>query len=224
MHIERLPAEDRPRERCHRLGAASLSAVELLALVIGGGGARHGALDLAHAVLAHFGFLERLARAHPAELMAVPTVGPARAAALAAAFELGRRARRADGGPAELVEGPEDAHGIFGPLLEDLDQEAVAVLCLGARHQPLHVDIVALGSLNSAAVHPREVYRTAVAVNAAAVVLAHNHPSGDPEPSEDDVRLTRRLQRCGETLGIELLDHLVIGAARWVSLRERRVL
>lgn len=224
MHLDRLPAEDRPRERCHRLGVGSLSAVELLALVIAGGGAGHGALDLARAVLARFGFLDRLSRARPVELMTVPQVGPARAAALAAAFELGRRSRRVAVAGQELVEGPEDAHGIFGPLLEDLDQEAVAVLCLGARHQPLHVGIVAVGSLNSAAVHPREVYRTAVAVNAAAVVLAHNHPSGDPEPSEDDVRLTRRLQRCGETLGIELLDHLVIGGSRWVSLRERRVL
>jgi len=224
MHGNRLPAEDRPRERCHRLGVSSLSAVELLALVIGGGGRRGGSLDVAHAVLGHFGFLEQLARANVAELMVVPSIGVARSAALAAAFELGRRARRGDERPIELVEGPEDAQLIFAPLLEDLDQEAVAVLCLGARHQPLHAGIVAMGSLNSAAVHPREVFRIAVAVNAAALVLAHNHPSGDPEPSEDDVRLTRRLQRCGETLGIELLDHLVIGNARWVSLRERRVL
>jgi DNA repair protein RadC len=198
--------------------------VELLALVIGGGGRGGGSLDLAHAVLGHFGFLGQLARVNAAELMVVPSMGVARSAALAAAFELGRRARRGDDRPIELVEGPEDAQGIFAPLLEDLDQEAVAVLCLGARHQPLHAGIVAMGSLNSAAVHPREVFRIAVAVNAAALVLAHNHPSGDPEPSEDDVRLTRRLQRCGETLGIELLDHLVIGNARWVSLRERRVL
>jgi DNA repair protein RadC len=224
MHIDRLPVGERPRERCHRVGVGSLSAVELLALVIGGGSGRRRALELAHAVLGHFGFLERLSRARPAELMVVPSVGRDQAAALVAAFELGRRARRAEPAVADLVEGPEDAHGILGPLLEDLDQEAVAVLCLGARHHPLHVGVVAVGSLNSAAVQPREVYRTAVVVNAAAVVLAHNHPSGDPEPSEDDVRLTRRLQRCGETLGIELLDHLVIGAGNWVSLRERRVL
>ena len=224
MHLNQLPAEDRPRERCHRLGVSSLSAVELLALVVGGGGRGGGSIDLAHAVLGHFGFLEQLARVNAAELMVVPSMGVARSAALAAAFELGRRARRGDERPVELVEGPEDAHGIFAPLLEELDQEAVAVLCLGARHQPLHAGIVAMGSLNSAAVHPREVFRIAVAVNAAALVLAHNHPSGDPEPSDDDVRLTRRLQRCGETLGIELLDHLVIGNERWVSLRERRVL
>lgn len=222
MQIERLPVEDRPRERLHRLGAGSLSAVELIALVLGGGSRRGGALGLAHGVLGRFGFLEQLARAGPAELMVIPSMGVARSAALCAAFELGRRARRVERPLADLVEGPEDAHGIFAPLLEDLDQEAVAVLCLGARHQPLHVGIVAMGALNSAAVHPREVFRTAVAVNAAALVLAHNHPSGDPEPSEDDVRLTRRLQRCGETLGIELLDHLVIGGRRWVSLRERR--
>jgi len=222
-----MPAEDRPRERCHRLGVHSLSAVELLALVLGGGGRHGGSLEVARAVLAHFSALDRLGRARAAELMVVPSMGVARSSALAAAFELGRRARRQqgqNGSAVELVEGPEDAHAIFASLLEELDQEAVAVLCLGARHQPLHAGIVALGSLNSAAVHPREVFRTAVAVNAAAVVLAHNHPSGDPEPSEDDVRLTRRLQRCGETLGIELLDHLVVASHGWVSLRERRVL
>lgn len=223
MRLNPVPAEDRPRERCHRLGVSALSAVELLALVLGPGGPRGGAPELARAVLGHFGFLGQLARVGPAEIMVVPSVGAARSAALAAAFELGRRARRGDGHLARLVEGPEDAHAIFAPLLENLDQEAVAVLCLGARHQPLHAGIIAVGSLNSAGVHPRDVFRTAVAVNSAAVVLAHNHPSGDPEPSEDDVRLTRRLQRCGETLGIELLDHLVVGDRRWVSLRERRV-
>jgi DNA repair protein RadC len=223
-HLERIPAEDRPRERIHRLGPGSLAAVELLALVLGSGSRGGGALHLAHEVLKQFGLLERLARSSPAALMVVPSIGEARSAALCAAFELGRRARRGEPIPSVLVEGPEDAHAIFAPLLEDLDQEAVAVLCLGARHQPLHVGVVAMGSLNSAAVHPREVFRTAVAVNAAALVLAHNHPSGDPEPSEDDVRLTRRLQRCGETLGIELIDHLVVGDRRWVSLRERRML
>ena len=99
-----------------------------------------------------------------------------------------------------------------------------AALYLGARHHVLQVRLIALGALNAAAVHPREVYRDAVSLGAAALVLGHNHPSGDPEPSEEDVRLTRRLRRCGETLGIELLDHVVLGGGRWVSLREQRLI
>ena len=179
---------------------------------------------MAHALLDAYGGVRELSRARAPELRRQPGVGEARSAALVAAFELGRRARRDRPRAMEPVEGPEDAARLFGPLLEGLTQEAVAVLHLGGRHQVLRAEVVALGSLNSAGVQPREVFRTAVKVGAAAVILAHNHPSGDPEPSEDDLRLTRRLRRCGETLGIELLDHVVIGEGRWVSMRERRIL
>lgn len=192
--------------------------------MLGGGSGGRSALSLAHTLLDGFGGIRELSRAKSAELCLAPGVGAARSAALAAAFELGRRAGRDRPRELETVEGPEDAAGLFAPFLEGLPQEAVAVLHLGGRHQVLRAEVVALGSLNTAAVQPREVFRTAVKVGAAAVVLAHNHPSGDPEPSDDDLRLTRRLRRCGETLGIELLDHLVIGEGRWVSMRERRLL
>lgn len=224
MRMHELPPDERPRERCLRLGVASLSAVELLALVVGGGGQGGSTLALAHTVLQRFGTLQRLAGSTPAELRAVPGLGNARATALTAAFELGRRAQRHLAESLRTVEGPEDVVGMVSPLLEGLRQEAVVALCLGARHQALHVSTVALGTLNAAGVHPREVFRDAIAVGAAAIVLAHNHPSGDPEPSEDDIRLTRRFVRCGETLGIDVLDHLVLGGGRWVSLRERRIL
>ena len=224
MRMQELPPDERPRERCLRLGVASLSAVELLALVAGGGGAGGSTLALAHAVLQKFGSLQQLAHRSPAELRSVTGFGDARATALVAAFELGRRARRDQAELQRAVDGPEDVVSMVSPLLEGLQQEAVVALSLGARHQALHVTTVALGSLNAAGVHPREVFRDAIAVGAAAIVLAHNHPSGDPEPSEDDIRLTRRFVRCGETLGIELLDHLVLGGGRWVSLRERRIL
>lgn len=224
MRMYELPPDERPRERCLRLGVNSLSAVELLALVTGGGGHAGSTLALAHSVLQKFGSLQRLAHCAPAELRSVHGFGDARATALVAAFELGRRAHRSPTGSLRAVDGPEDVVAVVAPLLDGLKQEAVVALCLGARHQALHVATVALGTLNAAAVHPREVFRDAIAVGAAALVLAHNHPSGDPEPSEDDVRLTRRFVRCGETLGIELLDHLVLGGGRWVSLRERRIL
>jgi len=120
-----------------------------------------------------------------------------------------------------LVEGPDDAARLLQEVLGGLGQEGVAVLHLGGRHQVLRVQLVALGGLNAAGIEPREVFRGAIAAGAAAVVLAHNHPSGSPEPSEDDLRLTRRLAACGETLGVRLLDHLVLGDGRYVSLRER---
>jgi DNA repair protein RadC len=224
MRMHELPPDERPRERCHRLGAGSLSAVELVALVLGGGSGRGSTLALARGVLQRFGTLQRLARCEPAVLESLEGIGAARSAALAAAFELGKRSVRPEAADVRTIEGPEQALALLGPLLDGLEQEAVVVLCLGARHQALQATTVALGQINAAGVHPREVFRDAIAVGAVALILAHNHPSGDPEPSEDDVRLTRRLQRCGETLGIEVLDHLVVGAGRWVSLRERRLL
>ncbi len=223
MRMHELPPDERPRERCHRLGAGSLSAVELVALVLGGGSGRGSTLALARGVLQRFGTLQRLARCEPAVLESLDGIGAARSAALAAAFELGKRSVRPEAADVQTIEGPEQALALLGPLLDGLEQEAVVVLCLGARHQALQATTVALGQINAAGVHPREVFRDAIAVGAVALILAHNHPSGDPEPSEDDVRLTRRLQRCGETLGIEVLDHLVVGAGRWVSLRERRL-
>jgi DNA repair protein RadC len=221
MRIAGLPEGERPRERCLRLGAGALSAGELLALLLGGGRPGAGGLALAQALLERFGSLKALARVNANELAAVKGVGAARSTALAAAFELGRRAARAPVAAQECVQGPADAAHILAPLLEELGQEAVAVLCLGARNQVLRMSLVALGGLNAAGVEPREVFRGAIAVGAAALVLAHNHPSGCAEPSEDDVRLTRRLAACGETLGIKLLDHLVLGDGTYTSLRER---
>lgn len=224
MRIDRLPAGERPRERCRRLGPSALSAVELLAVVLGSGGSRGSALELAASLLEEFCDLGSLAEASCGEIAARPGLGPARAVALAAALELGRRAMAGGSPTLSTVSTPEQAVALFRPLLAGRRQEVVAALYLGGRHQALQLQVVAVGELNAAGVHPREVFRPAVGVGAAALVLAHNHPSGDCEPSEDDIRLTRRLARCGETLGIELLDHLVLGGGEHVSLRERGIL
>lgn len=224
MRMHELPAAERPRERCRRLGPAALSAVELLALVLGGGSGHGSTLALAQGVLRRFGSLQRLARCGPAPLEAIEGIGPARATALAAAFELGRRASRLEAPELKTVDDPDQALVLLGPLLEGLEQEAVVVLGLGARNQALHATTVALGRINAAGVLPREVFREAIAAGATGLIMAHNHPSGDPEPSEDDIRLTHRLQRCGQTLGIEVIDHLVVGANDYVSLRQRRLI
>lgn len=221
MRIIGIPEAERPRERCLRLGPTALSASELLALALGGGSARGSALALAMSLLEQFTTLRALSRAHPTELSRIAGIGSAKATALAAAFELGRRAEQSLPPVLTVVNGPEDVARLLRSPLMGLGQEAVAVLHLGARHQALRVQMIALGSLNAASVEPREVFRGAIAVGAQAIVLAHNHPSGSPEPSEEDIRLTRRLAACAQTLGVELLDHLVIGEASYVSLRER---
>jgi DNA repair protein RadC len=195
-----------------------------LALVLARGGSRAGALELARSVLVRFGDLRHLSRAEARALTTVPGIGAARSAALCAAFELGRRVQQQEFESLELIEGPEDAARLLGTVLGGLSQEGVAVLHLGARHQVLRVQLIALGALNAASVEAREVFRGAIAVAAAAIVLGHNHPSGSPEPSSDDLRLTRRIAGCGETLGVNLLDHLVLGEGSYVSLRERGVL
>jgi len=220
MRIGRIPPQERPRERCRRLGVGSLSAVELLALVLGGGSSQESGLALAHRLLERFSSLQTLGHADASEITTLPGVGPARSAAVVAAFELGRRAARRPDGEWRTVSGPEDVVQVLRPFLEGLGQEAVAVLHLGARHQLLRVQVVALGGLNAAAIQPREVFRGAIASGAAAVVVGHNHPSGSPEPSADDVRLTKRLAACGETLGVTLLDHIVLGEGSFSSLRE----
>ncbi len=209
-----------PPDRCLRLGAPALSAVELLALILGEDGGGTG-LGLAQDVLENFVSLKELSRAEPGEIATV--VSRRQSLALVAAFELGRRAG-AEPIALHLVESPEDAAAVLASRLRGLRQEAVVVLHLGARHQVLRVHMVALGGLNSASIEARDVFRGAVANGAAAIVLGHNHPSGCPEPSEDDVRLTQRLVRCGRTLGIEVLDHLVLGDNDYVSLRERSLI
>ena len=210
----------RPRERLREQGPGALSDPELLALVIGSGVAGRSALRVGRVVARH----------HPAELgtwplarwLGIPGVGLARAAALVAAFELGRRAldRPVCRAP---IRGPEDvlAH------VRDLPRarrEHFVVLLLNARHELERRETVSIGSLNASIVHPREVFLPAILHSAASVVLVHNHPSGDPEPSEEDLSITRRLLEVGELVGIGVLDHVIVAARGTVSFRARQLL
>jgi DNA repair protein RadC len=210
----------RPRERLREGRAESLSDAELLALVLGSGVAGRSA--------SRTGRL--LARHHPSELaswplarwLAVAGVGPARACALVAAFELGRRAQERPACRAP-IRGPEDvlAH------VRDLPRarrEHFVVLLLNARHELERRETVSIGSLNASIVHPREVFLPAILHSAASVVLVHNHPSGDPEPSEEDLNITRRLIEVGELVGIGVLDHVIVASRGTVSFRARQLL
>jgi DNA repair protein RadC len=214
------PARPRPREKLRTHGIGSLSDSELLALVLGSGTPGRSALRVARS----------LARRPPGELagwplsrwLRVPGIGPARASALTAAFELGRRALAWDGA-ARAIRGPDDVLAQVRDLAR-ARREHFVVLLLNARHELQGRETISIGSLNASIVHPREVFLPAILHSAASVVLVHNHPSGDPEPSEEDLSITRRLVEVGELVGIEVLDHVVIASRGTVSFRHRKLL
>jgi len=224
LSVKGLPPEDRPRERLLRRGADALSATELLAVLLRTGTATSSASDLAGHLLAAFGSLEALSQAHPVELARHTGIGPTKASAVLAAFELGRRVQAAPSARRPAIRTPADVAALVGPQMRHLDREHFRAVLLNTRHEVLDVTRVAVGGLDSAPIHPREVFKDAIRRSAAAVVLVHNHPSGTPEPSADDLRITTRLQEAGRVVGIEVLDHLIIGDGRFVSLRERGVL
>ncbi len=225
LTIRELPRSERPRERLVDFGASTLSSAELLAILMGSGGAGRTALQIGHSVLAEAGgALRWIARQPVAALTVVPGVGMARAVAIHASLELGRRMAaegRDDGSP---IRSPRDVVAFFGPRMEDLPVEEFHVAVLDSQHR-LERDItVTRGILNSSLVHPREVFREAIAERAAAVILIHNHPSGDPIPSADDRTITEQLVAAGRLLDIPVHDHVIIGRGRYTSFAEAGLL
>jgi DNA repair protein RadC len=223
--IQELPPSERPRERLKHLGASALSTVELLALVLGAGAGRRSALAVGQEVIAAAGgSLRRLAAQPVASLTALCGVGTARAVAIHAALELGRRAAleaRDEGAP---VRSPRDVFALFAPRLEDLPVEEFHVAVLDSQHRLERDVTVTRGILNSSLVHPREVFREAIAERAAAIILVHNHPSGDPAPSADDRAVTEQLAAAGRLLDIPVHDHVIIGRGRYTSFAEAGLL
>jgi DNA repair protein RadC len=213
-----LSAGDRER-RWDRFGPAGWSDRELVGCVLGPGG-RVPADEVAHRLLASFPELGLLAAERPATLTRRFGLGPVRSSRLLAAFELGFRARGPVRRAGFVVRRPQDVHPLLKEEFRGLDRERFLALYLDTRHRVAAIETVSIGSLNASLVHPREVFKPAVAMSAAAVVVAHNHPSGDPDPSGDDLELTARLDRCGDLLGIALLDHLVVGDEEIISIRE----
>jgi len=204
--------------RLQRHGPKDLADGELLALVLGGDGP--GALTLAAALLRRHGGLAGLARTDPRHLPRLPGLGAARSRRLTAAMELAQRLRAEPQPRGGTLQGPEDVIPILREEFRGCDREHFLALHLDTRHRLRSVETVSVGSLNASLVHPREVFRRAVALGTAALIVAHNHPSGCAEPSREDVELTARLAECGRLMGIELLDHFVVGAEHAVSFRE----
>lgn len=211
---------DGPRERLLRLGASALSDSELLALLLRNGGSGSSAADIAHSLLEQCGGLARLARRDAHSLGTVAGVGPAKSASLVAACELGRRlsARRLEAGA--RIHGPADVHAHFFERLRACEAERFHALLLDGRHRFLSDVLVSQGTLTASLVHPREVFRAAIRRSAAALVLVHNHPSGDPSPSAEDRQVTERLVAAGELLGIRVIDHVVVAERGYHSFSE----
>lgn len=208
-----------PRERLRHLGARNLSLTELLVLLIGSGGASGSAWSVAVRLSEAFaGSLDRLAGMDVAALERVPGVGVATAGRVMASLELGRRAAAEHAVADDVVRGPGDVFARMGPRLRDLRQEEFHALLLNARHRVVREVLVTRGIVDAAPIHPREVFRPAVSEGASGVILVHNHPSGDPTPSPEDRAVTRQLAEAGRALGIPILDHVVVGRGRYVSL------
>ena len=217
--VRDLPSADRPRERLTRLGAESLSEQELLACILGRGVAGESVLLSARRLLAAFGTLRGIGEASVEQLSGVHGIGPAKAAQLKAAVELARRLTVSPEGQRPAIDSVEAAAAVLRPHLLDKQREHVVALLLDNRHRLIRMSPIAVGSLSASLVHPRELFKEAIGACAAAVIVAHNHPSGDPSPSDHDVQLTRRLREAGDLLGIEVLDHLILGREGTVSLR-----
>lgn len=223
--IRELPRSERPRERLQSLGAQTLSTAELLAILIGSGSGGHSAIGVGHEILARAeGSLRRIATQPVAALTAQPGVGMVRAISIHAALELGRRMAseaHEDGAPMRT---PRDVYAAYGPRLQDLPVEEFHVAVLDAQHRLERDVTITRGLLNSSLVHPREVFRQAIAERAAAIIVVHNHPSGDPTPSTDDRVVTEQLVAAGRLLDIPVHDHLIVGHGRYVSFVEAGLL
>jgi DNA repair protein RadC len=216
--VTTIPQTDRPRERLWALGAAALTTAELLAILLGTGCGGASVLEVAGRLLdVGDGSLRRLARRPGAELLRAQGIGPTKAARLLAAFELGSRLSREERPPVQRIREPDDVARLFQDRLRDLQVEEFHLIALDSQSQVLREVLVTRGLLNSSLVHPREVFRAAIAEAAAGIIVVHNHPSGDPTPSAEDRAVTQQLAAAGRLLDLPLYDHVIIAGDRFVS-------
>jgi DNA repair protein RadC len=221
LTIKELPLAERPRERLLYAGAAALSTTELMAIILRTGVGGQSALSVSQRLLVRFDGLTGVARASATELVAERGVGQAKVAQLKAAFELGRRLLVASPTERPQVRSPADAAQLLMAEMSLLEQEHLRLVLLDTKNYVLSIPTVYVGSLNTSLVRIGELFRYALKENCAALIVAHNHPSGDPTPSPEDVIMTGKIVEGGQLLDIEVLDHLVIGQGRFVSLKER---
>lgn len=212
---------ERPRERLYASGAQALAARELIAILVGSGTGGRTAVEVAGTLLqASDGSLRRMATLSHADIQRIPGIGPAVAARVLAALELGRRMAHEPTVERPRIQGPADVYELCAPVLRDLRQEEFRILLLNTQHAVVRELVITRGTLDASVVHPREVFRAAISESAAAIILVHNHPSGDPAPSQEDREVTLQLAAAGRVVGILVLDHVVVGDGRYVSFVE----
>ncbi|WP_318153543.1 RadC family protein [Paenibacillus vietnamensis] len=221
LNLRDVPHEERPRERMMQYGAEALSHAELLAILLRTGTQRQSAIHLAGALLKQCGSLRNLMDMSMEELTAIRGIGPAKAVQLRAGIELGRRLSRSSPADIVTVRRPQDAADYVMDELRYLKKEHFVCLFLNTKNHIIARETLSVGTLNASLVHPREVFRAAIQRSSASIICAHNHPSGDPTPSPEDISLTKRLVEAGQLVGIEVLDHLVIGDGKYISLKEQ---
>jgi DNA repair protein RadC len=219
--IKELPSSERPRERLLNYGAGALSTAELLAIILRTGTPDENVVRMSQRLLATFDNLGGLVQANPSLLMAEKGLGPAKVTQLKAALELGRRLLVESPGERPQVRSPADAANLVLSEMGLLEQEQLRVMLLDTKNRVLETKTIYVGSLNTSLIRVGELFREAVRANCASIIVLHNHPSGDPTPSPEDVAVTRQIVQAGQLLDVEVLDHLVIGRQRFVSLKER---
>ncbi|GIP45503.1 UPF0758 protein [Paenibacillus sp. J45TS6] len=216
-----IPQEQRPRERMLHHGAGALSHAELLAILLRTGTRQESAIHVAQRILSEAGSLRSLVDFSIEELVQIKGVGPAKAVQLKAGIELGQRLSQSKLPSSPTIRSPRDAADLLMEQLRYLQKEHFVCLFLNTKNHVIAQETLSMGSLNAAIVHPREVFRAAIKCSSASLICAHNHPSGDPTPSPEDIKLTKRLLEAGDIVGIEVLDHVVIGDGKFVSLKEQ---
>ncbi|NLJ79965.1 MAG: DNA repair protein RadC [Firmicutes bacterium] len=224
IKIKDLPKEERPRERLIRHGVHRLANKELLAILLRTGSRAKSALALAEELLAKFDSLRNLSAAGYEELLQVRGIGPAKATDILAAFELAKRLADSKMEFQGIVNCPQDAAQMVLRELSLEEKEHFMIIMLNTKHRVIAKKIISIGNLHSSLVHPREMFKEAIKRSSASVILVHNHPSGDLTPSKDDLLVTERLRKAGELLGIEVLDHIIVGDNRYLSFREQGLL
>lgn len=222
--VHDLPLGERPRERLLKLGSEALSAQEILALILGRGIKGESVMVTSQKLLSRFGNLKGIANASIEELTQISGIGQAKAAQIKAAVELGKRLEDdAIETQKSIVKSPADVAALVRSQLKGKKKEHFLVLCLDTRNRVINCRPVSIGSLDTSIVHPREVFKEAVSSSAASVIFVHNHPSGDPEPSKEDVELTKRLAKAGEIIGIDVLDHIIVCDRSYLSLKAKNL-
>ena len=220
--VRDLPKPERPRERLQKFGPEALSAQELLALVIGRGIPKKSVMNIAQELLTRFGNIKAISQATIEELTQIKGIGLAKAAQIKACFELGRREDLEPELKDFDIKDPEAVVRAIRASIKDKAKEHFKLILLNSRNKIIGISTISIGTLNASLVHPREIFKDAIMHSADSVVLAHNHPSGDPDPSEDDIKITKKLVESGKILGIGVVDHIIIGKNDYYSFKAKR--